>query len=224
MLHGQQWCEKVSTLIAALSEFSTNATNAWRHIQEIGSLEDVCAFCLEPRLFNIHNLHHGIQNGEAENARRCPYTSRGSAFEIHGDPFWSWWICALPDSQQERSDAEDGRAYPQVGDLIKRKEGGERVQRKDPQIPPVQNGSILDEIASILAAYLFGATSRLDFSHCKVNEQNSYLTAGMSNCFEAQVSSKWPTGSSCDLSSTREISFRTMNQNLITIHSPKGKP
>ena len=38
-------------------------------------------------------------------------------------------MCALPDSQQERSDAEDGRAYPQVGALIKRKEGGEGVQK-----------------------------------------------------------------------------------------------
>ena len=173
----------------------------------------MCAFCLEPRLLNIQNLPHGIQNGEAENARRCPYTSRGSAFEINGDPFWSWWICDLPDSQQERSDAEDGRAYPQVGALIKRKEGGEGVQRKDPQIPLVQNGSILDEIASILAAYLFGARSRLDFSHCKVNEQNSYLTAGMSNCFEAQVSSKWPTGV--------QLRSQFYQRDLLQNHEPK---
>ena len=109
-----------------LLHYHSSARMPWRHIQGIGSLEDVCAFCLEPRLLNIHNLPHGIQNGEAENARRCPYSSRGSAFGIYGDPFWSWWMCALPDSQQERSDAEDGRAYPQVRALIK----GRKVVRE----------------------------------------------------------------------------------------------
>ena len=91
VLHGQEYSmvwKGIHTSIAALSQHECKK----RHIQEIGSLEDVCAFCREPWLFNIHNLlplfimfSESIQNGEAENARRCPHSSRGSAFGI------VWW-------------------------------------------------------------------------------------------------------------------------------------